>query len=163
MNRQGSDNMDLSKPDECFKVELNKNEHTIHPGERILGHSREFAGGSGQSFFDPSSSEPQAITSYLQATSTAARIGLTACLCAGWGDVGYFNRWTLEIFNLSPYVIRIPVGAVISQICFESVIAPDQYYGKDAGNYQQSLDINKIKQDWDPLKHMLPKKLKVYE
>lgn len=150
--------------DVLFDVEMHSREIEIKPGERILAHTREFAGGTGKRYStDLCNGRDYAVTSYLQATSTAARLGLTACLCAGWGDVGYCNRWTLEVLNVSPYTIFLPVGAVIAQICFESVTAPDKLYGLDTGSYQQGIDINKLRQEWDPLKHMLPKKLKVYE
>lgn len=149
--------------DGLFNVEMHSHGFIISPQERILAHTREFAGGTGKLFKRNSETgEDLAVTSYLQATSTAARLGLTACLCAGWGDVGYCNRWTLEVLNVSPYTIYLPVGAVIAQICFESVAMPAKIYGKDTGSYQNSLSVDQLRQDWDPLKHMLPKKLKVY-
>ncbi len=27
---------------------------------------------------------------------------VAVCLDAGWGDPGYVNRWTLEVYNLKP-------------------------------------------------------------
>jgi len=39
--------------------------------------------------------------------------------CAGWGDVGYINRWTMEITNNSRfYAIPLVVGRRIAQIVF---------------------------------------------
>lgn len=127
----------------------------LHPGERCLAHSREFAGGT------VCPNEPdKSITSYLQCTSTAARLGLTACLCAGWGDVGYINRWTFEVVNLSPVDRFLPVGGIIAQLCFEQVGTPERFYGRDQGSYQQGTDIRKVMSNWYSAQ-MLPKKIKV--
>jgi dCTP deaminase len=118
-------------------------------GQRILGHSQEFAGGR------------NVVTTSLQATSTAGRLGITVCMCAGWGDVGYFGRWTLEISNESPYPIVLPVGARIAQLCFHEVAKPTlgTSYEKK-GSYQSSADIDELEKSWKP-EHMLPKKMKV--
>lgn len=149
--------IDVRVPKNSFRVKKGGG-FKISPGHRILGHSREFAGGTGKLFC-----EGKTVTSFIQATSTAGRIGLTACLCAGWGDVGYANRWTLEILNVSPYSIFIPVGAVLAQICFELVDAPEKLYGKDTGSYQgASSDIKDLEADWSPERHMMPRPMKVY-
>ena len=127
----------------------------LHQGQRCLGHSREFAGGTyieSQGF--------TAVTSYLQCTSTAARLGLTACLCAGWGDVGYINRWTFEICNLSPRSLFIPVRGIIAQLCFETVDVPEKIYGMHQGAYQSGNNLKELQRKWTPTM-MLPKGLKV--
>jgi dCTP deaminase len=149
--------IDVRNPKEAFRVKKGGG-YDLKPGERILGHSREFAGGTGKLFC-----EGKVVTSFVQATSTAGRIGLTACLCAGWGDVGYANRWTLEILNVSPYRIFIPVGVVLAQICFELVNVPDKLYGKDTGSYQgASSDARELEADWSPERHMIPRPMKEY-
>src|SRR5690348_8641441 len=39
--------------------------------------------------------------------------------CAGWGDIGYVNRWTMEITNNSRhYSIPLVVGRRCAQIVF---------------------------------------------
>lgn len=128
----------------------------LRPQQRCLAHSREYVGGT-ISNWRPSIS----VTSYLQATSTAARLGLSACLCAGWGDVGYINRWTFEIYNFSPKPILLPVGGVLAQICFEEVTTPHRIYGKHQGSYQVGTNLEQIKANWSP-DMMIPKKMKVY-
>jgi dCTP deaminase len=149
-------NLDVRKPQDEFRV-IQGHGYELRPGERVLGATREFAGGTGKEF------EPgKVVTSYLQATSTAARIGLTACLCAGWGDVGYANRWTLEIFNTSPYTIFIPVGSVLAQICFETVNTPEKIYGKDVGSYSSGNTLAELEENWDPKRYMVPRPLKVH-
>src|SRR3989344_4137933 len=61
----------------------------IEPGETILGHTQEFIGGR------------ETITTMMKARSSIGRNFVEVCKCAGWGDVGYINRWTMEITNNS--------------------------------------------------------------
>lgn len=148
--------LDVRKPQDEFRV-ITGCGYEIKPGERVLGHTREFAGGTGKEF-----SPGKVVTSFVQATSTAGRIGLTACLCAGWGDVGYANRWTLEIYNTSPYTIFIPVGTVLAQVCFELVNVPEKIYGKDVGSYSQGTTLKELEENWDPKRSMVPRPMKIY-
>src|ERR1700722_11565797 len=57
------------------------------PGETILGHTQEFIGGR------------EHVTTMMKARSSLGRSFISVCKCAGWGDVGYTNRWTMEITN----------------------------------------------------------------
>lgn len=133
----------------------------LAPGERVLAHSLEFAGGQ----IARTSSWPHAVTTSLRATSTAGRLGIQVCGCAGLGDVGFINRWTFELQSLNPNVIMIPVGAVIAQLEFHLVEKPPEetLYGKPSkGNYQNGNDLRALMADWRP-EQMLPKRLKVKE
>ena len=117
----------------------------INPGETILGHTEEFVGGM------------NVITTKMQARSSLGRSGIEVCKCAGWGDVGYVNRWTMEITNNSKhYHIPLVVGRRIAQlIFFETGPILDKNYAH-SGKYQTTTDIKKLKKDWNPLS-MLPK------
>lgn len=147
---------------QMFK-EVETGRFQLAPQERVLGCTREFAGSTGKGFRESARNpgKQTAIQTYLQATSTVARFGLSACVCAGWGDVGYFNKWTLEIFNFSPYTMYLEAGLVIAQIIFEEVEMPDKIYGKDIGSYQKSLDLEEIKKNWSIKNNMIPKRAKV--
>lgn len=131
----------------------------INAGESVLCHTNEFVGGTG--VWNPvlQSVENIAVNTQLRATSTAGRLGLTACRCAGHGDAGYFDRWTLEVQNNSPYDLVLPVGGVICQLVFFAVATPRRLYQEASGSYQQHRDLDKLMQEWTPRK-MLPKKLK---
>ena len=59
----------------------------LRPGETILAHTNEFIGGRNH------------ITTMMKARSSLGRSFIEVCKCAGWGDVGYVNRWTMEITN----------------------------------------------------------------
>lgn len=126
----------------------------IDPGESILCHSNEFAGGTVQ----PGNTS-RAVNARMQATSTAGRWGLTACRCAGHGDVGYFDRWTLEVQNNGPVALRIPIGAIICQLVFSDVTAPTKTYQQSTGNYQRETNLETLMKNWRP-DRMLPKAIK---
>lgn len=117
----------------------------IRPGETILGHTNEFIGGARE------------ITTMMKARSTLGRNFIEVCKCAGWGDVGYINRWTMEITNNSRhYIIPLVVGRRVAQIIFFEVGEITQEDYSKSGKYQNSLDLSKLKKDWTP-DSMLPK------
>lgn len=118
----------------------------LRPNERILAHTHEFIG-----ILPPG-------TTSMQARSTTGRIGISACYCAGWGDPGYINRWTMEIHNLNEREhIVLPVGYRIAQIVFSTTGPVATEYAKASGNYQSSAsdDLAAIKATWRP-EMMLP-------
>lgn len=122
----------------------------LRPNERILAHTHEFIG-----MLPPG-------TTSMQARSTTGRIGLSACYCAGWGDPGYVNRWTMEIHNLNELAhIVLPVGYRIAQIVFSSTGPVQIEYALASGNYQQfsSTEHAAIKAAWRP-EQMLPRAFK---
>jgi dCTP deaminase len=118
----------------------------IAPGETILAHTIEFIGGR--------SNNEVAVTTEMKARSSLGRIGIAVCKCAGWGDVGYICRWTMEITNFSSAIIPLPVGLRIAQIIFHKV-SPIQQKDIYKGKYQKSFDLEKIKRTWKP-EDMLP-------
>ncbi len=87
------------------------------------------------------------ITAIMKARSSTGKEALTICKCAGLGDVGYDNHWTMELSAFSrvgqPFVV---VGQKIAQMAFfETKSEPKRPY-----NGQYTID------DW-PL-CMVPKK-----
>ncbi|MDA8611432.1 hypothetical protein N9L18_01030 [Candidatus Pacebacteria bacterium] len=111
----------------------------LEPGETILGHTNEFIGGMGH------------ITTMMKARSSLGRSFIEVCKCAGWGDVGYVNRWTMEITNNSQhYSIPLVVGRRIAQIIFFETgeIVGDDYTTK--GKYNTSKDIKELEVNWKP-------------
>lgn len=116
----------------------------LAPGETILAHTNEFIGGR------------KHITTMMKARSSLGRSFIEVCKCAGWGDVGYINRWTMEITNNSKnYYIPLVVGRRIAQlIFFETGEILDRDYSK-SGKYQTTPDIKKMIKEWSP-KSMLP-------
>ncbi len=115
----------------------------LAPNELILAHTREFIGGVSD------------VTTSMHARSTVGRCGFSVCMCAGFGDVGYYNRWTMEIHNNAEYWIVLTVGDRIAQIHFESVSKPTGLYSK-GGHYQNTADLRQLKKNWKP-EHMIPR------
>jgi len=117
----------------------------LEPGETILAHTNEFIGGRG------------IITTMMKARSSLGRNFINVCKCAGWGDVGYTNRWVMEISNASQhYIIPLVVGRRIAQIIFfETGPVLKSEYVK-SGKYQATTDMAKLKKMWSP-EAMLPK------
>ena len=135
-----------------FKIyDLRKDGGTLkmNPGERVLAHTHEFIGSRRRSI-------PE-----MRAKSTTARWGLTVCACAGWGDVGYFNRWAMEVTNLNPFPVEIAAGTLVAQIVFHAVGENEDGTGyHQTGSYQDSDDINVVMSSWKP-EMLLPKAMAV--
>lgn len=119
----------------------------LRPGERILAHTHEFVGIKAPG------------TSTLQARSTWGRNGVAVCLDAGWGDPGYINRWTLEIYNMNQHEnVVLPVGERIAQMVFYETGPVEGEYAKLSGKYQpgNSGDLDALVKSWRP-QQMLPR------
>jgi hypothetical protein len=98
-------------------------------------------------------------TSTMQARSTWGRNGVSVCLDAGWGDPGYINRWTMEIYNMNQHEsVILPVGERIAQIVFYETGPVDSEYKNISGKYQStdSEDLEKLITKWRP-EQMLPR------
>lgn len=117
----------------------------LSPGETILAHTNEFIGGKNH------------ITTMMKARSSMGRNFIEVCKCAGWGDVGYTNRWTMEITNNSRFhSIPLVVGRRIAQIIFFEVGEIEAKDYTASGKYQDSTDVGTLKANWNP-RMMLPK------
>lgn len=116
----------------------------LRPGETILAHTQEFIGGRHK------------VVAKMYARSSMGRNFVEVCKDAGWGDVGYFNKWTMEITNNSQYfTIPLVVGRRVGQMVFYEIEplkdAPD--YVGEGGKYQKSQDVEVVKNSWNP--HMM--------
>jgi dCTP deaminase len=117
----------------------------LDPGETILAHTQEFIGGRDH------------ITTMMKARSSLGRNFIEICKCAGWGDVGFVNRWTMEITNNSQhYSIPLVVGRRTAQIIFfETGQIVDSDY-TESGKYQTETNLENLRDQWRP-DQMLPK------
>jgi dCTP deaminase len=116
----------------------------LEPGELILGHTNEFIGGKNH------------ITTMMKARSSMGRIGISVCKDAGWGDVSYVSKWTMELSNFSNATIPLVVGSRIAQIVFFYTGKVKNPYEKK-GIYQLPYnDYEEMMSNWSPY-NMLPK------
>lgn len=111
----------------------------LKPGETILGHTNEFIGGR------------KSVTTMMKARSSLRRNHISCCQCAGWGDVGYVNRWTMEITNNSRfYSIPLVVGRRIAQIVFFDTDGTLDTTYERTGKYQTTSDVHELISSWTP-------------
>jgi dCTP deaminase len=117
----------------------------VKPGETILAHTQEFIGGRGQ------------ITTMMKTRSGIGRSCLCVCKAAGWGDVSFCSRWTMEICNSGPKCVVLIVGERVAQIVFLRTGIVNHSY-EQTGSYQKAnpYDMESVKREWTP-EMMLPK------
>lgn len=121
----------------------------LAPGETILAHTIEFIGGRTSGY--------HGIKTKMHARSSIGRSMIGVCKCAGLGDAGYINRWTMEITSFSQYHwIPLVVGRRIAQIEFEHLDSIDEKYTQLSQKYQTGDDIEEIVKAWKPTA-MLPR------
>jgi len=146
-------NPDQAKPYSWYKdhgiilenIGLDEKIIFINPGETILAHTNEFIGGVNH------------VTTMMKARSSMGRNFINVCSCAGWGDIGYYNRYTMEIKNNSTkYKIPLIVGRRIAQIIFFDTEGIINKSYNDTGKYQTSNNIEELKINWKP-DLMIPK------
>ena len=124
----------------------------LEPGETILAHTLEFIGGN-----------DNRITTKMQARSSLGRSYIEVCKCAGMGDIGFCNRWTMEITNNSRSQ-RIPlvVGMRIAQLVFFETEGVKGETYRDTGKYQSGDTLADMVRGWHP-EMMKPKLYKDWE
>lgn len=116
----------------------------LNPGGTYLCHTNEFIGFRNVG------------TTMMKARSSLGRDFIEVCKCAGWGDNGYVNRWTMEITNNSTrYTIPLIVGTRVAQIVFFYTGETDRPY-TEGGSYQETSDLAELTKIWTP-ERMLPK------
>jgi len=106
------------KIDTTRVVKLNGEGFVVHPGEFILGSTKEY--------FEI----PGKLCGKLEGRSSLGRLGLVVHATAGYIDPGFKGWITFEISNLSRLPIRIYGDMRIAQICFlEMKNEPLHLYG----------------------------------
>ena len=124
-----------------WKIRHAKDTITVFPNETILSHTKEVIGGK------------KNIATKMNARSSLGRCGISVCKCAGFGDVGYVNKWTMEITNHLEIAVALKVGMRVAQISFFRVgDTLKQYSGKYLRrdlNWKPEDMIPRLWEDWD--------------
>ncbi len=149
-------------PGKNFPMSLRPNEAVIvlQPGEFMLAHTHEFIG-----------TTDRFLTQMCKGRSTSQRLGLSICNDAGWGDIRYATRYTLELKNNSRfYSIILRPGQRLGQIVFiptSGVPDEDAYdvngkYMPSSASTQLGKTFAELKKDWTP-EMMLPRAYKDWD
>lgn len=125
-----------------WKIQKVNGTITIFPNETILCHTQEVIGGK------------KNIATKMNARSSLGRCGISVCKCAGFGDVGYINRWTMELTNHLDIAVALKVGMRIAQISFFKVGETlKQYNGKYQSKVWKPEDmLPRLWEDWEVAK-----------
>ena len=116
-----------------------RNQLILEPNQCVLAHTYEYIGSYKHA-------------TLLKARSTFGRLFIDICPSAGFGDIGYINRWTLEIKNNSTNYYILKPGMRIGQIAFLKT----EGIGKEYQGVYLSQSNPLKKTDWKP-EDMLPK------
>jgi len=107
------------KVDVTRVVKIEKNGFVVHPGELVLGSTKEY--------FEI----PGGLCAKLEGRSSLGRLGLVIHATAGYVDPGFKGWLTFEIGNLSRLPIKIYKDMRVAQICFMLMSSvPDRLYGE---------------------------------
>lgn len=117
----------------------------LKPQELILCHTQEFIG----------SAKHTNITTHMNSRSTLGRCCFSFCSCAGLGDIGYYNRWTMEVKNNSNSHAVLVVGARVASITFSYTTGVSKDCYTSRGTYMTDTDVETLMTAWSP-QSMLP-------
>lgn len=98
--------LDMKEENKHYTYQIPSDGIILYPGILYLGSTNEAIGSD---FFHP----------MYDGRSSTARLGIQSHISAGFGDVGFKSRWTLEITVVHP--IRIYKDVRIGQVFFNTV------------------------------------------
>ena len=126
-----------------MKLQIGQQYIILQPGELILAHTNEFIGGQ------------KGFTTMMKGRSTMQRCCLSICSDAGMGDIGFINRYCVELCAKSKYPIVLIVGQRIGQIVFFPTGETDMPYYKKQNSYQSYDNLEDLIKNWKP-ENILP-------
>jgi dCTP deaminase len=122
--------IDLHLPGAIQPIELTPEGHwIIQPGHLYLAAIEETIGSNTHA-------------PMIEGRSSVARHGLAVHITAGFGDVGWFGQFVLELANMAPHPILLRPGDRIAQVSFERVDGEIEPYNSD---YQYQIGIRPSK------------------
>lgn len=109
-----------------------RKELVLYPGDFVLGATREhfdISHAVARNGGRPEGSECHYFAQMYEGRSTMGRLGIGTHVTAGFGDYGFSNPFTLEIFNIGMSGVRLHAGMRIGQVYFQEVKRPAHYDG----------------------------------
>lgn len=113
--------LNIRSPGEIRQFTIPKTGYTLSPNELYLGHTIEIAGSN---HYVP----------FIEGRSSVGRVGMSVHVTAGFGDIGFIGRWTLEITVQKPLIVY--PGLEICQIAFTNIIGDFKLY---EGRYKDQV------------------------
>ena len=94
---------------------------------------------------------PDHVVAHVEGKSSLARLGLMVHVTAGWVDPGFHGQITLEVVNLSPRTLLLPIGMKLAQLAFDNMTGPaarpygtpglgSRYQGQSGVGVSQAVD-----------------------
>jgi dCTP deaminase len=116
--------LELPAKDEnaTIKVIIPPDGYILQPGDFCLASTVEYT-------------ETRNLVPMLQGRSSVGRMGVQIHMVAGFGDIGFCGRWTLQLKNLSNNPVRLIPNMKIAQLHYEPVGRDHILY---AGKYSGS-------------------------
>ena len=90
---------------------------------------------------------PDDLTAFVEGRSSIGRLGLFI-QNAGWVDPGFVGDITLEMFNASPYPIKLTSGMRICQLVLAKLDSYAEHAYKGKYQYQSGATASKIYKDF---------------
>ena len=120
--------LDLKEDNKYRLISIPTTGCLLLPGELYLGSTIE-------------RTETNNFVPMLEGRSSLGRLGLSIHITAGFGDVGFKGRWTLEMSVVKPIIIY--PGIEICQIYYHSI--QGKHFSYDGGKYQDSYKVESSK------------------
>lgn len=119
--------LDVKTPPKTKTIIIPKNGIVLQPNQLYIGAINEYT-------------ETPKYFPALSGRSSIGRLGINIHATAGFGDVGFCGKWTLEIFVIRP--VRVYADIEIGQIYYQEVVGDiEKYHGK----YQGDIEPNASK------------------
>lgn len=118
-----------------YGVKVGQRIIVLQPGELILAHTQEIIG------------TIKNCNSMIQSKSSNMRCTITICQDSNFANIGYINRFTLEIQNHGQVPVVLIVGQRIGQVIFNKT---GDVLNSYEGNYNIG-NLQEVKKNWTPL------------
>ena len=116
--------LDAKKDNEVEKLHIPPEGILLIPGRLYLGETMEYT-------------ETEGFVPMVEGRSSVGRLGINIHATAGFGDVGFHGRWTLELSCVQP--VKIYPGMEICQIYYHTI--QGEVKKTYAGKYQGSEGV----------------------
>ena len=126
--------LDMKKNNKTKELIIPEEGLVLEPGKLYLGQTSEFT------------STDKYIPA-LSGRSSIGRLGIAIHITAGFGDVGFNGKWTLEISCIQP--VRIYPNTEICQIYYHTIEGEYELYSSEKYQNQEGVMASKMYKDFE--------------